>query len=773
MITVVRKQTSPKASDSMNENWIKRAKKAWPELKNYLLGRQRAKTPTVLQMEMVECGAAALGSILAYHGSHIPLEELRAACGVNRDGSKASNMVKAARTYGLTAKGYRQEPAGLRNVPLPAIIHWNFNHFVVLEGFYKDKVYLNDPATGPRTVSAQELDEAFTGVVLTFSRGENFQPQGKKPSLAAALLPRLAGVETALTFIVLVSLVLVIPGLLLPAFSQVFVDYYLVGGRAEWMVPLLGGMALTAVLRSILTWMQQRYLLRLETRLALSNASRLTWHILRLPIEFFSQRGAGDISARIEQNDRVAELLSGELATTLLNVVLIFFYAILMFHYSVTLTFIGIGMAALNFLALRMVARQRKDVNQRLVQEHGKLLSTTFNSLSQIETIKSTGREADSFATWSGYQAKVFNANQELGATTRIINVVPFLLTQITTVVILIVGASLILNGQMSIGILVAFQTLMSSFLTPVNQVVQLGAQLQEVDGIVRRLNDVTNYEPDLRVDLADDTFLEDATHPLQKLMGQFEIRNLTFGYSRLAAPLIQNFNLSLQPGMRVALVGGSGSGKSTIARLVAGLYRSWDGQILFDGREREEFPRVVVSHSLRIVDQDIFLFEGTIRDNLTMWDRQIPEETIIRAAKDAHIHDEVTSQAAGYDHIVEEEGRNFSGGQRQRLEIARALISDPSILILDEATSALDPITEKLIDSNLRRRGCTCLIVAHRLSTIRDCDEIIVLNNGQVVERGTHEELWRRGGEYTRLIKAETPESERLLDSILEKLYV
>jgi NHLM bacteriocin system ABC transporter peptidase/ATP-binding protein len=736
---------------------------------SYILGRHRAKTPTVLQMEMVECGAAALGSILAYHGTYVALEELRAVCGVNRDGSKASNMVKAARKYGLVAKGYHKEPAALRDLPMPAIVHWNFNHFVVLEGHYKDNVYLNDPATGPRIVSVQEFDEAFTGVVLTFAKGEDFQPQGKEPSLVKALLPRLAGLEVALVFIVLVSLVLVIPGLLIPAFSRIFVDYYLVAGRSEWMVPLLGGMVLTAVLRSALTWLQQRYLLRLETRLALTNASQLTWHILRLPIEFFNQRGAGDISARIGQNDRIAELLSGQLATALLNVVLIVFYALLMFRYSITLTLIGIGMAALNFLALRMVARRRKDVNQRLVQEQGKLLSITYGSLSQIETIKSSGREADSFATWAGYQAKVFNANQQLGATTQVINVVPFLLSQVTTVLILTVGASLILNGQMTAGILVAFQSLMVSFLMPINQVVGLGTQLQEVDGIVRRLNDVANYEPDPWVQLSETG--EDSSRPLQKLMGKIEIRNLTFGYSRLAPPLIEDFNLLLEPGMRVALVGGSGSGKSTIARLLAGLYLPWEGQILFDGREREEFPRLVISHSLRIVDQDLFLFEGSIRDNLTMWDRQIPERAIIQAAKDAHIHHDIIAQATGYDHIVQEEGRNFSGGQRQRLEIARTLVSDPSILILDEATSALDPITEKIIDDNLRRRGCTCLIVAHRLSTIRDCDEIIVLDNGQVVERGSHEELWRLGGKYTRLIKAETPESERLLDSLWEKL--
>jgi NHLM bacteriocin system ABC transporter peptidase/ATP-binding protein len=755
----------------MKEPGRMRAQAVWQSISEQISGRLRPRTPTLLQMEMVECGAAALGIILAFHGSYIPLEELRAACGVSRDGSKASNIIKAARRYNLEAKGYRQEPSGLRDLPLPAIIHWNFNHFVVLEGFHGDRVYLNDPAVGPRTVSVQEFDEAFTGVVLTFTKGPDFQPRGKKPGLWTALSPQLAGLGMPLAFVVLASLLLVIPGLLIPAFSRIFVDYYLVGGRSEWVAPLLGGMALTAVLRSILTWMQQRYLLRLETRLALTKASQLTWHILRLPIEFFSQRSAGDIGARIGQNDRIAELLSGQLATTLLNLILIVFYALLMLRYSVTLTLVGMGMASVNFLALQLVARRRNDANQRMVREQGKLFSTTFSNLAQIETIKSSGREADAFATWAGYQAKVFNAAQQLGASAQVISVVPFLLSQLTTVLILVVGASLILSGQMSVGILVAFQSLMASFLMPVNQIVGLGAQLQEVDGIVRRLNDVANYEPDPRVHLTDAAV--ESSRPLRKLMGKIEIRNLTFGYSRLAPPLIQDFNLVLEPGMRVALVGGSGSGKSTIARLIAGLYLPWEGQILFDGREREEFPRLVISYSLRIVDQDLFLFNGSIRDNLTMWDRQIPETVLVQASKDAHIHHDITAQAAGYDHLVEEEGRNFSGGQRQRLEIARALVSDPSILILDEATSALDPITEKIIDDNLRRRGCTCLIVAHRLSTIRDCDEIIVLEYGQVVERGTHDQLWRRGGQYSRLIRAETPESERLLDSLWEKVTV
>lgn len=731
--------------------------------------KQRMRTPTVLQMEAVECGAAALGIVLGHYGRYVPLEELRVACGVSRDGSTAGNIVKAARRYGLVAKGFRKKPESLRRIHKPAILHWNFNHFLVLEGFHKDKVYLNDPATGPRTVSFTELDEAFTGVVLTFEKGPEFTAGGQKPSLVKALSARLRGSEIPLLYVVLVSLALVIPGLLAATFSRIFVDYYLVGGLQGWLGALFGVMLLTAVASVTLTWMQQRYLLRLESKLAVNNASRLFWHILRLPIEFFTQRSAGDISSRVDMNDRVAQLLSGQLATAVLNVILIVFYALLMVQYSVPLTLIGIVMAAVNFVFLRYVSRQRTDINQKMVQERSKMLATAFSGLQSIETIKATGGESDFFARWAGHQAKMNNAFQELGVSTQILAVVPLFLSMVTTILILTVGGISVINGALTMGMLVACQSLMNSFLSPITQMVNLGGQLQEVQGTISRLDDVLNYEADPHI-----SFVSSKLEPGEletKLTGEVALRNVTFGYSRLAPPLIENFNLKLTPGARVALVGGSGSGKSTVARLVAGLYDPWQGEILFDGKPRHHFPRLVISNSLSVVDQEIFLFEGSIRDNLAMWDGHVPDEAIVQAAKDAHIHKDIAQREGSYNFEVEEGGRNFSGGQRQRLEIARALVNNPTILILDEATSALDPVTEQLIDDNLRRRGCTCLIVAHRLSTIRDCDEILVLDKGRVVQRGTHEELWRAGGLYAQLIKSETSETEYVMDSVWERL--
>jgi NHLM bacteriocin system ABC transporter peptidase/ATP-binding protein len=719
---------------------------------------RRVKTPTVLQMEAVECGAAALGSVLGYYGRVVPLEELRVECGVSRDGSVAGNILRAARRYGLRAQGYQSEPDGLRELPLPMIIHWNFNHYLVVEGFRRDKVFLNDPARGPRIVSAAEFDQSFTGVAMVFEPTDDFVREGERRGIARSLGARLRGARLALVYVVLASLALIIPGLIIPTFARVFIDEILVTERANWLAPLLLVMGFTALARALLTWLQQRYLLRLETRIALSESARFFWHILRLPIAFFTQRFGGEIGYRVEINDRVAQVVSEEIATTLLNVVLIAFYALLMFQYSTILAGIGVGIALLNTLALRYVSRQRVDVNQRLLQERGKLVATAMNGLQTIETLKATGAESDFFTQWAGYQAKTLNAQQELGRYSQLLSVVPTFLTAINTTAILALGALLILRGEMSMGLLVAFQSLMASFLEPVNQMVNLGGRLQEVEGDLNRLDDVLRYDADAQVKDADAT-PDNAANA--KLSGTIELRGVTFGYSPLAPPLIEGLNLTIKPGQRVALVGGSGSGKSTISRLVAGLYVPWEGEVLFDGQPRAALPRYLITNSLALVDQEIFLFEGTVRENLTLWDHTVAETSIIRAAKDAAIHDEIIERPDGYDHIIEEGGRNFSGGQRQRMEIARALVGNPTILILDEATSALDTLTEKIIDDNLRRRGCTCLIVAHRLSTIRDCDEIIVLEQGKVVQRGTHDELRQQDGPYLRLVLADVNELE------------
>ena len=716
---------------------------------------KRVKTPTVLQMEAVECGAAALAIVLGYYRLILPLEELRIECGVSRDGSKANNILKAARKYGMIAKGYSKEPERLREMPLPVIIHWNFNHFLVLEGFKNGRVYLNDPANGPRVISDEEFDQSYTGIVLTFEPGPDFRPGGQKRSLIQALTKRLAGSELALTYVVLTGLVLVIPGLVIPVFSRFFVDNVLLGNMRNWLVPLLFGMGLTAFLRIVLTWMQQYYLLRLETKLALSTSSQFFWHILRLPVEFFTQRYGGEIGSRVQFNDKVAQLLAGQLAINFLDCIMLIFFVFLMLQYNVILTLVGVLIAMINFLFLKYMSRRRVDQNQKLLQERGKLQGISMIGLFMIETIKSSGEEGDFFARWAGHQTKVMNSEQEMEVSNQLLAAVPSLLTTLNNTVILAIGGVQIMNGNMTIGMLVAFQSLMTSFMTPVNNLVSLGGVLQEVEGDLNRLDDVLRYPVDKQVDAATLSYLEKGDLPV-KLDGFVTLTNVTFGYSRLDPPLIKDFSLNLKPGDRIALIGGSGSGKSTIAKLLAGLYEPWSGQISFDRQPRSSIPRYILNNSIAMVDQSISLFEGTIRDNLTLWDETITEVDVMQAAKDACIHEEISARCNGYEHQLEESGRNFSGGQRQRLEIARALMGNPSVLILDEATSALDTKTEEYIDDQIRRRGCTCIIVAHRLSTIRDCNEIIVLDRGEIVQRGTHAEMKDVDGPYARLISTE-----------------
>jgi NHLM bacteriocin system ABC transporter peptidase/ATP-binding protein len=716
----------------------------------------RIKTPTVLQMEAVECGAASLAIILSYYKKFLPLEKLRQDCGVSRDGSKASNVLAAGRKYGLECKGLKRRVETLKELDLPAILFWNFNHFLVLEGFddENDCVYLNDPAEGPRVVDMKEFIGSYTGIVLTLQPGESFEEGGDPPSIINSLRSRIAGSERAVIFVSLVSLALVIPGIVIPVFSKVFVDDYLVGRSHDFLVPLLVAMGITAILRGTLVWLQKRYLLRLETKLALSSSSRFFWHVLRLPIVYFSQRYAGEIGNRVTLNDKVAQLLSRDLATAVFNMISILFFVMLMFTYDVMLTLIGIFFAGLNVLALMYVARKRADGNIKLQQEEGKQIGIAMGGLQIIETLKASGSESDFFSQWAGYQTKAVNARQRLGVLSASLAEVPPLLAALNTAAILGFGSLRVMEGDISMGTLVAFQSLMDSFTKPINELVTLGSTIQDAQSDMGRLDDVFNYETDPQVD-SEVSETEGNEHG-SRLTGLIEIEKLSFGYSPLESPLIEDFSLQLKPGSRVALVGGSGSGKSTISKIVSGLFKEWDGKILFDGKERQEIPRHILNDSIAMVDQDITIFEGTVRDNLSMWDPTVSDKRMLDAAKDACIHDIIAARPAGYDSVTEDGGSNFSGGQRQRLELARALVNNPTILILDEATSALDSTTEQIIDDNLRRRGCTCMIVAHRLSTIRDCDEIIVLEQGKVVQRGTHDHLKEVEGLYRTLIQAE-----------------
>ena len=716
----------------------------------------RVRTPTMLQMEAVECGAAALGIILGYHGRIVPLTELRRECGVSRDGSKASNVLKAARLYGLNAKGFKKSLEDVQQIKPPFIVFWNFNHFVVVEGFAGKTVYLNDPGTGPRKITFDEFDQAFTGVVLVTEPGTDFQTGGKKKGIINAMTSRLASSRQALMFCLIAGLILTIPRLAVPAFMQVFVDEVLVENRIDWLRPMLLGMVIVALMRGLLARLRLTYLRKLLVKLSVSMSGQFLWHTIRLPVGFYAQRFAGEISSRAQLNNKVADILSGRLATTVIDSMMMVVYALIMLLYDPLLTLIAILFAGANFVALQSLSRNRVDANIKLSQETGKVAGVAISGIQSIETVKAGGLEGDLFAKFAGYYTKTINAQQELGLPTRLLGTLPTVLTSLAVTSILVVGGFRVMQGTLSIGGLIAYQALTQEFLKPVNELVNFGSTLQDLEADLNRLDDVLENPIDPEAERQVETTNTQWTNYNQdsfKLQGYIKLENLSFGYSRLDDPLIKDLSFTLQPGQRVALVGGSGSGKSTVAKLLTGLYQSWSGSILLDGIPRHEIPRPVLANSLAMVEQEIFLFAGSVRENLTLWDPTVPDEDIIRACEDAAIHDLILNMPGGYNSQLSEGGMNLSGGQRQRLEIARALVRNPSILVLDEATSALDAETELIIDRNLRRRGCSCVVVAHRLSTIRDCDEIIVLARGKVVQRGTHDQLRSKHGFYTRLI--------------------
>lgn len=711
----------------------------------------RRRTPTILQLESVECGAAALAMVLAYHGRHVPLEQMRVDCGVSRDGSKAGGLLRAARAHGMVARGFKKEPRELAELALPAIVFWNFNHFVVFEGFHEGRAWLNDPARGRRSVDADEFDQAFTGVVLTFEPGPGFVRGGHAPSVMRSLRQYLEGFRTAIATTIFIGLLLVIPGLVMPWLLGRFVDEVLVAKTDSIAIPLLMGFILAALVRSLLLSIQARLLMSTFGRAARVAARTFFAHALALPMTFYSQRSAGEIAGRVNLNERVAETIAADLARLALDFVTASFFLLLMARMDAGLALVVVACLAVELIAWRALARQTAEVSQELSVQAGKLAGTATGGLANIESIKAGGQESALFLKWIGLQVQYVNASIKAQRYLLVLGQVPSVLGLVAHLTVLGLGAALIMQGTFTVGDLVAFQVLLAGFTAPVHALFSHTQKLQTLRGDLARLDDVRHHAMEPGVDVE-----SRGARGAPRLTGAVELRAVTFGYNRGEPPLVAGLSLTVKPGGRVALVGASGSGKSTVARLAAGLFRPWSGEILFDGAPRGSYDRGQLAESVAFVDQDVTLFEGTVRENLTLWDNA-SDEAIRAAVVDAAIDGEILSRAGGLDAPLQEGARNLSGGQRQRLEIARALVHNPAVLILDEATSALDPATEAIVEANLRRRGVTCLVVAHRLSTVRDADEIIVLDMGNVVERGTYEELRALDGRFAVLVASES----------------
>lgn len=712
------------------------------------------KVPVIMQMEALECGAACLAMILAYHGKWLPLEKVRVDCGVSRDGSNLKDISDAANAYGLEVSAYRCGLDDVKTLTFPAIIHWNFNHFVVLNGFKKNKAVINDPARGTVEVPIKYFDQAFTGIIVCFEKTDAFVPGGKKKRVLSFAKKRLRSTLVPFIFVILTGLLGTFIGIVNPVFTRIFMDKILSKENPEWLMPVLFSMVAFVLFQIIVQIINIIYMLKIKGKLAIVANSMFMWHVLRLPMHFFSQRQIGDIAMRQSSNEKIAEVLIQSLAPIFLNTIMLVFYFFMVINISWPLTILGLSAVIINMFLANYISKKRINITRAQLRDAGKLASSTVSGIEMIETIKSAGAENGFFEKWSGYQASVNSSIVRFSKLNEYIGAVPGVVQGLANMAVLLIGAMFIMQGKngFTAGVLIMFQGYLSKFIEPLEAFRGIGQQIQEMRTDMERIEDVMNYEPDVNYD--DIKF--DETAEYTKLTGEMQMKNITFGYKPLGEPLIKDFNLTLKPGSTVAFVGASGCGKSTLAKLISGLYRPWSGEITFDGVDASQINREIFTSSVAVVDQDIILFEDTIADNIKMWDKSIDETKMAVAAKDAHIHEDIMLKDGGYGHTVLEGGKNFSGGQRQRLEIARTLAKDPTIIILDEATSALDARTEHEVIKSITDRGVTCIIVAHRLSTIRDCDEIIVLEKGQVVERGTHDELFAKGGVYTQLITTE-----------------
>ena len=728
-------------------------------------GGKRIKTPLVMQTHATECGAACLGSVLGYFGRWVPFAELREACEVSRDGASAGSLARVAKRYGLGCTGYRLTGTQVKTLRLPLIVFWEFRHFVVVEGWRGGWFYLNDPGVGRYRITEEAFFAGFAGVALEFEPEAGFEPGGDRPNLARHWPAWFNGNWGTLALALTCSLLLAILMLVPAATLGVFTDRVL-GENLPWRNALVGLLLAAAALAYGVGWLKALWLQRLAMRLSVTAGNRCIAHFLRLPMDYLRYRVDGDLVTRLGSTDEIARSLINHVVGVSLEVVMGVVFLAAMFALQPELALLVLLLGVLNFTFLRTAMHWRDDYSRVWHSDRGKLAGTGSMMMEQVGLVRSTGAEDTAFARWSACQAQEVSSRQQFVEFSHFNAALSVLFIGLSTAAVLGYGATEVMAGHLTTGGLLSFLIVAGLFLQPVSRFAEFADHAQELEVNLHRLDDILQAHRDPvfgsgpgTAESADPEGITDRIVTMDgrlRLTGRVELRDVTFGYHTGKEPLLTNFNLAVKPGQRVALVGPSGSGKSTLAYLIAGLYRPFSGEILFDGKPRDEVPFEIVTRSLSMVDQNVVLFSGTVRDNITLWSPAVPDRDLTSAARDAHIHDELVRRPLGYESRVEEDGRNFSGGQCQRIEIARALVSNPTILVLDEATSALDAATEERIDRALRRRGCTCLIIAHRLSTIRDCDEIVVMDKGRVSQRGTHQELIAdRDGLYYRLVHA------------------
>ena len=737
-------QNNPDQNTIENQDVVQELKPA-----SWYRKRKFAKTDTVYQMEVSECGAASLSMVMGRYGVYVSPELLRVQTGVSRNGVNARNICDAASKNGFIANGYRRDiDKLLKRTAMPCIVHWDFRHFVVLEGCRLGKMYINDPASGRRSMKREEFEKHYTGIVLEFIPTDNIIRGKKQRTLFNFAIERLHGQSKYLWILFALELCLILPGLLSPVFSRVFLDEVLIAGEKKLVKWILLGLILTALYEAYFTLVKSKFAERFKDKMTLQSSDSLLQHLFKLPLGFFEQRVAGDLVQRIQNNENVSRFLTGEVISLAVGLITSLIYMGIMLLYDVRLALVGVGFSLISLLIIVLTAKKTAEYTQLYGMDSGKLIGSIYSGMLVSSSIKAAGAENEYVSKILGYNAMVTESDQKLGKFQELVNVVPEAISSFNTLLVLILGSKLIIEGSFTPGMLIAFTGFLSSFSGPFSTIVNFSRGIQQLKNDMSRVDDLMQYEEDECYTPSKELVITEG-----KLKGEVELKDISFAYGGLDRPLVKGINLHIQPGQSVALVGSSGCGKSTIAKLITSLYKPWTGEILFDGVNADKISRNVLSDSLAVVTQNIVIFEGSVYENISAWNRNITREDAIRAAKDACIHDDIVMKAGTYDYHLTTNGSNISGGQRQRIEIAKALAGNPSILVLDEATSFLDTLTEKKIYDNIKSRNCTCVIVAQRISSIRDCDEIIVLKNGRIIERGKHMELMNQKGAYYELV--------------------